>query len=136
MGWVGLCGLIGVMLCVVLAGIDGQSSWMFQQGDGRPFYGPDVGRRSVTMMWGAWSDTGLGVGYGGYALHPLRMLTTFMPPLVFHVARYVLDVLLMGLGAYWFLIGRRVRPRAALLAGVFLAFSDRKSTRLNSSHYS
>ncbi len=101
-----------------------------------PYYADGHGGRVLQGLWGVWSQVGYGEGHSGRAFHPSKALAILLPPLIYHVAVYILDTLLLVLASLYFLRGRRVRWLSAVLASLALAYSGYLFTLIAAGHRS
>jgi hypothetical protein len=103
--------------------------------DASPYYVKDSAADvAVRVLSGGWSNDMLGTRLGVRGLHPTRLLRSLLPPLVYHVASYIFDVLLIALAAFYFLRGHRARRLAAATASVALGFAGYSFTLISAGH--
>jgi hypothetical protein len=110
------------------------SATFFPPADDAPFFRHDTQWSSLQFLWGAWGDNAMGQGYGGSPLVPTTLLSILLPPLVFHLLRYILDTVLLGLATAFFLRGRGFRGVIQWLPAVGLALSGYMFTLISAGH--
>jgi hypothetical protein len=107
----------------------------FPPSDGAPFFKADFTQTLLNAHWGSWSFRALGGGHGGIAINPVTfLLGSTLPPLAYHVGRYMLDVLLLWVGAAYLLRGRRLRGIGVYAAATAFAFSGYVFTLVSAGH--
>lgn len=112
------------------------SDHVLYSADYAPYYSKDHGVRVLQGLWGSWDENGVGVGGSGRAFHPSKVLAMLLPPLVYHVAVYIIDTLLVFLAALYFLRGRGLHGLSAFLASLALAYSGYLFTLISAGHRS
>jgi hypothetical protein len=108
--------------------------YLFPPVDGSPFYQRDHQRQTIQALWGRWSHDALGMGFGGASLVPATLLSMLLPPLVFHLFRYVFGTVLLGLATAFFLKGRGFRGASQWLPAVGMALSGYTFTLISAGH--
>ncbi len=102
--------------------------------DGPPFFTADYQYQRLVSFWGSWVYRIAGIGGGGRAFHPLEVLAVIFPPLVYHVASYMVSVVLLYIAGVFFLRGRRIPFVPALLGGLAIAFAGYFFTLISAGH--
>jgi hypothetical protein len=110
------------------------SATFFPPADGSPFFSHGYQWRSLQALWGQWLDYALGRGYGGSPLVPTTVLSILLPPLTFHLFRYMFDTVLLGLATAFFLRGRGFRGVSQWLPAVGMALSGYTFTLISAGH--
>jgi hypothetical protein len=127
--------LVGVVTAVIFLDPLTSGQTLFAL-DYAPYYPKDFGARTLQMLQGNWDPEGIGVGGSGRAFHPSVVLAVLLPPLVYHVAVYIVDTLLVLLASLFFLRGRGVRWLGTVLASLVLAYSGYLFTVIAAGHRS
>lgn len=91
--------------------------------DGAPLYRPGFQFSEVERLWGWWTDESLGRSRGHTPFHPQLLQRIILPPFVYHVWGYIIDVFLIYLAALYFFAGRKIRGFTAHIPALALAFS-------------
>ncbi len=102
--------------------------------DQSPFFSADYQCHRLASFWGAWLHRVAGRGAGGGTFHPLEILAVIFPPLVYHVASYMVSVVLLYIAGVFFLRGRRIPFVPALLGGLAIAFAGYFFTLISAGH--
>jgi len=96
---------------------------LFPPADGRPNYVPDHQRQVWESFSGQWSESVLGRPQGASPVYPARFLAVLLPPLVYHLLGYILDVVLLGLAGLYYLRGGAAVSGAMALALMGYSFT-------------
>ena len=97
---------------------------LFPPADGSPFYSNAHQQQALASFYGPAKKP----------FYPTKILAIALPPLVYHTAGYIVDVVLVGLGAAYLLWGLGVRGLAVVLASIGLAFSGYNFTLISAGH--
>lgn len=133
-GWAAL--IVGVFVALLLYLFYQplfSEQWLFSP-DSPPFYPKNFGTFLWHTYWGFWSPESLGLGYGGSPVYPSQMLGIILPPLVYHVAAYLFDLVLMFLAAIYYLKGRRIGTLPALVTSLAVTFMGYYFTLISAGH--
>ncbi len=107
---------------------------LFPPVDGSPYYRYDSMIRALQFLWGRWRFHAIGWGEGGDPLVPTTLLAILLPPLTFHLFRYIFDTVLLGLATAFFLRGRGFRGASQWLPAVGMALSGYTFTLISAGH--
>jgi hypothetical protein len=130
--WLGVGGVAALLLWVFWEPIfSGQSLY---SPDNAPFYGQGHRAFVASSFTGRWSPLILGIAQGAVPFHPSRLLEVSLPPLVYHTANYILDVLLAYLAGLFLLRGRGLPPVSCHAGGIALAFAGYAFTLISAGH--
>lgn len=125
--------VMAVCLLIVFGSplFSGQSLW----GPDNPPVGPVVQRAQLPGgFMGRWSSDVVGAPSSPFPLLPARALLLVLPPLVYHVASYMANVLLLAAAGFLLLRGQGIRRFAAGTGALFLAFSFQSFTIIAAGH--
>jgi len=130
--WLGVT-LLTVLLLVVFSDVISLGHSLYSP-DGAPFYRPDHRIWTLLSFWGRWQGHSVGMGLGGLPFHPSRLLELILPPLVYHQAVYVVDIILVCLAGVYYLRGRGVCGVPAWAGGLAMAFAGYFFTLISAGH--
>ena len=102
--------------------------------DNPPIYTHSYQERTVESMTGAWRPVGLGESVAALPLHHSRLLAAVLPPFVYRLASYIVNVLLLIGAGYYLLRGRGFRGISAWLPAIALGYSGYMFTLISAGH--
>ncbi len=118
----------------VFRGTFNHRSLLFPPADGAPFYQKTHQEDAWRRLVGAWSTELLGAGFKGDPLRPETPWAVILPPLVFHVFRYVWDTWLLWLAGVYLVRSMGLPFPTAMLSSLALAFSGYTFTLISAGH--
>lgn len=109
----------------------GETLWSL---DNAPIYPHNFQEMNREAMTGYWHPSTLGTAEAAKPLHHSRIMAMVLPPFMYRVMSFVVNVLLTIGAGYYFLRGRGVRGLAAWLPAIGLGYSGYMFTIISAGH--